>query len=142
MPITRLQTQNLYELMSYIYSLYTTESLAYENFNRNEIMKFIRENSRNDADEIEKIVTIIQKDCTKIFEYSHQLTILYNRIIDVFYTMSDVSKIAEKIYGKNCSIVTVDWDAYAKDFEKSFICLQNYQTKINFKHQVKKQKTN
>jgi hypothetical protein len=51
MPITRLQTQNLYELMSYIYSLYTTESLAYKNFNRNEIMKFIRENSRNDADE-------------------------------------------------------------------------------------------
>jgi hypothetical protein len=142
MPITRLQTQNLYELMSYIYSLYTTESLAYENFNRNEIMKFIRENSRNDANEIEKIVTIIQKDCTKIFEYSHQLTILYNRIIDVFYTMSDVSKIAEKIYGNKCSIVTVDWDAYAKDFEKSFICLQNYQTKINFKHQVKKQKTN
>jgi len=142
MPITRFQTKNLYELMNYIYSLYTTESLAYEDFNRNEIMKFIRENSRNDANEIEKIVTIIQKDCTKIFEYSHQLTILYNRIIDVFYTMSDIAKIAEKIYGNKCSLVTVDWDTYAKDFEKSFICLQNYQTKINFKHQVKKQKTN
>jgi len=142
MPITRLQTQNLYELMSYIYSLYTTESLAYENFNRNEIMKFIRENSRNDADELSKIVTIVQNDSTKLFEHSEQLTKLYNRLITVFYTMADVAQIAEKIYGKKCSLVTVDWDVYAKDFEKSFICLQNYQKRINFKQQVKKQKIN
>jgi len=142
MPITRLQTQNLYELMSYIYSLYTTESLAYENFNRNEIMKFIRENSRKDADELSKLVTIVQNDSTKLFEHSEQLTKLYNRLITVFYTMADVAQIAEKIYGKKCSLVTVDWDVYAKDFEKSFICLQNYQKRINFKQQVKKQKIN
>jgi hypothetical protein len=142
MPITRLQTQNLYELMSYIYSLYTTESLDYENFNRNETMKFIRENSRNDADEIAKLVTIVQNDDTKLFEHSEELSRLYNRLITVFYTMSDVAQIAEKIYGKKCSLVTVNWDEYAKEFENSFICLQNYQKRINFKHQVKKQKIN
>jgi hypothetical protein len=56
--------------------------------------------------------------------------------------MSDVAQIAEKIYGKKCSLATVDWDAYAKDFEKSFISFQNYQTKINKKQQIKKQKIN
>jgi hypothetical protein len=128
--------------MSYIYSLYTTESLDYENFNRNETMKFIRENSRNDADEIAKLVTIVQNDDTKLFEHSEELSRLYNRLITVFYTMSDVAQIAEKIYGKKCSLVTVNWDEYAKEFENSFICLQNYQKRINFKHQVKKQKIN
>jgi hypothetical protein len=56
--------------------------------------------------------------------------------------MSDVAKVAEKIYGANCSLVTVDWDTYAKEFQKSFISFQNYQTKINKKQQIKKQKIN
>lgn len=140
MPITRLQTQSLYELMNHVYSLYN-KSLD-PCLHRNEAMKFIRESSKKDADDLAKVVTIIQNDCTKIFEYSDQLSDLYNRLIAVFYTMSDVAKIAEKIYGKKCSIVTVDWDVYAKEYEKSFICLQNYQTKINKKHQVKKQRIN
>jgi hypothetical protein len=144
MPITRLQTQSLYELMSYIHSLYNCDSLDYDYFqsNKNDSMKFIRENSKKDAQEIARLITIVQADNTKLFESSHVLTCLYNRIITVFYTMSDVAKIAEKIYGENCSVVTVDWDTYARDYEKSFIYFQNYQKKINYKQQVKKQKIN
>lgn len=144
MPITRLQTQNLYELMSYIHSLYNCDSLDYDYFqsNKNESMKFIRENSRKDTLEIARLINIVETDNTQIFEYSHVLTNLYNRIITVFYVMSDVSKISEKIYGKDCKVVTVDWDTYAKDYEKSFIYFQNYQKRINYKQQVKKQKIN
>lgn len=144
MPITRLQTQNLYELMNYIYSLYTTEKLDYEYFatHRNETMNFIREHSKNDANEITKLVKLITNENTNLFEYVEQLTNLYNRLITVFYTMSDVAKVAVKVYGEKCSVVTVDWDAYAKDFEKSFIYFQNYQRRINKKQQVKKQRIN
>ena len=144
MPITRLQTQSLYELMNYVYSLYTTENLEYEYFSthRNEIMKFIREHSKNDANDISKLVTLITNENTNLFEYADKLSMLYNRLITVFYIMSDVAKVAEKIYGVNCSLVTVDWDTYAKEFEKSFISFQNYQTKINKKQQDKKQRIN
>jgi hypothetical protein len=142
MPITRLQTESLYTLMNYIYSLYTTEKLDYEYFSthRSETMNFIREHSKNDANEITKLVSLILNENTNLFEYAQKLTNLYNRLITVFYTMSDVAKVAEKIYGKNCSVVTVDWDMYAKDFEKSFILFQEYQRKTNKKQQVKKQK--
>jgi hypothetical protein len=142
MPITRLQTESLYALMNHIYSLYTTERLDYEYFSthRSETMNFIREHSKNDANEITKLVSLILNENTNLFEYAQKLTNLYNRLITVFYTMSDVAKVAEKIYGKNCSVVTVDWDMYAKDFEKSFILFQEYQRKTNKKQQVKKQK--